>query len=214
MQCSNNLRQIGIALHGYHNKYGSFPPAYVTDSSGWPMHSWRVLILPFLDDAKADEIYSQYDFDEPWDGPNNRKLHDEAISTYHCPSEDRKGPLTETNYLAVVGPMTAWPGETTTKLPYRDGESNTILLVESSNSGIHWMEPRDLHVTQMNLTMNAPTGQGISSRHRHGPPVLFADCSVKYLYRDPPQKWLRAWLTPESADRFSTSLHRTTMCRR
>src|SRR5260370_743998 len=48
-QCKNNLKQIGLALHNYHDVYGSFPPAYFVDASGKPMHSWRVLILPFLD---------------------------------------------------------------------------------------------------------------------------------------------------------------------
>ncbi|MFN0054259.1 MAG: DUF1559 domain-containing protein, partial [Planctomycetales bacterium] len=50
-QCKNNLHQIGLALHNYHDAFNSFPPAYIPDASGRPMHSWRVLILPFLDQA-------------------------------------------------------------------------------------------------------------------------------------------------------------------
>ena len=60
--CRNNLKQIGLALHDYHEVYGSFPPAYVSDENGRPMHSWRLLILPHLDQTG---IYKRYRFDEP-----------------------------------------------------------------------------------------------------------------------------------------------------
>jgi hypothetical protein len=72
----NNLKQIGLALRNYHDAYGRFPPAYVADGHGPPMHSRRVLILPWLEKR---EIYDRYRFDEPWDGPNNRKPHDLVV---------------------------------------------------------------------------------------------------------------------------------------
>src|SRR5262245_44252816 len=71
--CKGELKQIGLALLNYREAYGCFPPPYVADASGRPMHSWRVLILPFIDHAA---LYREYRFDEPWDGPNNRKLSD------------------------------------------------------------------------------------------------------------------------------------------
>src|SRR5262245_60216991 len=49
MYCSNNLKQIGLALHNYHDKYGALPPAYTVDEDGKPLHSWRTLILPFME---------------------------------------------------------------------------------------------------------------------------------------------------------------------
>lgn len=48
MMCSNHLKQIALALQNYHDTYGSFPPAYLADARGKPIHSWRVLILPFM----------------------------------------------------------------------------------------------------------------------------------------------------------------------
>src|SRR5262245_52749889 len=83
MQCSNHLKEIGLALQNYHDVYQSFPPAYVANGEGRPMHSWRVLILPYLG-HKA--LYDQYHFDEPWDGPNNSQLHKEKVSVFCCPS--------------------------------------------------------------------------------------------------------------------------------
>ncbi|MEZ6114117.1 MAG: DUF1559 domain-containing protein [Pirellulaceae bacterium] len=73
-QCSSNLKQIELALHNYHDTFKSFPPAYIADANGRPMHSWRVLILPFMEQR---ELYDQCRFDEPWDGPNNQ-LHSEG----------------------------------------------------------------------------------------------------------------------------------------
>lgn len=48
-QCANNLKQIALALHAYHDRYGCLPPAVVRDPQGRPMHSWRVLLLPFIE---------------------------------------------------------------------------------------------------------------------------------------------------------------------
>src|SRR5262245_43438904 len=63
MQCGNNLKQIAIALHNYHDTWNSLPPVITTDASGKPMHSWRVFILPFLESSPAN---SQYNMNEPW----------------------------------------------------------------------------------------------------------------------------------------------------
>ncbi len=79
-ECANHLRQIALALHDYHQVYGCLPPAHVDGPGGKPMHSWRVLILPFL---HYDELYRQYDFAEPWDGPKNSllaKAHSPRVS--------------------------------------------------------------------------------------------------------------------------------------
>jgi hypothetical protein len=201
-QCKNNLKQIGLALHNYHERYRSFPPAYVADASGKPMHSWRVLLLPFLDQQK---LYDKYRFNEPWDGPNNRKLADSTVSVYNCPEDQRNQKLpkswTFTSYVAVVGADTAWPDRGTTSYPnFVDGISNTLLVVEVADSGIHWMEPRDLHIVQMARTINPQLGQGISSLHTGGALGLLGDGSVRFIPKDLAQDDLRAWLTPNGRD--------------
>jgi hypothetical protein len=190
--CSNNLRQILIALHNYHDVYGSLPPAYVADENGRPMHSWRVLILPFIE---QQPLYDQYRFDEPWDGPNNRLLLQYDLPFFRCPS-DSQATKGETSYVVVSGGGTAWPGAKAVKFgDMTDGTSNTILVVEVQHSGIHWMEPRDLDVTQLPLSLNAPRGPCISSEHKHGAHVGLADGSVRFLPNDLPSPTLRALLT-------------------
>jgi prepilin-type processing-associated H-X9-DG protein len=196
--CSNNLKQIVLALHNYHDVHGCFPPAYIADENGRPMHSWRVLILPYLENP---DFYNQYRFDERWDGPNNRKLAKIRMAVFNCPS-DHEEPSTMTSYVVVVGPDTAWPGSKPTNLDdFADGPSNTILVVEVKNSGIHWMEPRDLHVVQMAPGVNPKAGQGVSSNHSGGANVAIVDGSVEFLPEDTSADVLRALLTIDSGEK-------------
>jgi prepilin-type processing-associated H-X9-DG protein len=180
-QCKNNLKQIGLALHNYHDRYGCFPPAFIADGKGRPMHSWRVLLLPYLDQGP---LYNLYRFDEPWDGPNNRKLADRSVEVYHCPEGLKKtSPASEwTSYVAVVGPNTAWPDSSSRALAdFQDPTSETLLVVELADSGIHWMDPRDLHVVQMSPLISSQAGQGISSKHNGGAQAVLADGSVRFF---------------------------------
>ncbi len=132
------------------------------------MHSWRVLILPYLESAQAQAVASQYRFDEPWDGPHNRKLAGKMPDLYRCPNSPPNS--VTTSYVAVVGPGTTWPGG---EPGVKRGDSRAafqafeekILLVESCGVKIPWMEPRDLELDQLPLTINPPGGLGISSEH-------------------------------------------------
>jgi hypothetical protein len=131
---------MALAVANYHDVYGSLPPAYIADSDGKPIHSWRVVLLQFIDET----LYDQYDFAEPWDGPNNRKIAPQMPEIFSCPSDTTKRPEM-TSYVVVRGPGTGWPETgTVTMNDVQDDPSKTILLVELQQSNIHWMEPRDL----------------------------------------------------------------------
>jgi Protein of unknown function (DUF1559) len=199
-QCQNNLRQISIALQNYHDVYKSFPPAYVADANGRPMHSWRVLILPFLE---QQSLYDVYRFDEPWNGPNNRQLASTALKIFECPADGNHG-KGQTSYVAVVGPGTAWPGTKRIDVAdIKDGLSNTVLVVEVHNSGIHWMEPRDLDASLMPMTINAKSGKGISSGHPSCAQAARADGSVFALDENTPAATVRAMLTIAGGEKVS-----------
>ena len=198
-QCWNNLKQIGLALHNYHDVYGCFPPACVKDEEGRPMHSWRVLLLPFLEEQ---DLYDRYDFDQPWDGPDNRVLSQEIPYVFQCPAGELSGtPIT--SYLAVVGTNTLWPPRRTVRFSdIEDGTSNTLAVVELAASDVHWMEPRDLDVGDLSYGVNHDSGRGISSRNqccwRHPPRganVLLADGSVDFLQNDTDVEDLQAMAT-------------------
>jgi len=141
--CMRNLRQISLAMLNYSSSYGHLPPAYIADEHGKPMHSWRVLLLPFLE---QEDLYKQYSFEEPWDGPNNSKLHDEIVKQYRCPKDPKlDDPVNGSSYMVVTGQGTAFDGDhETTGSEVRDGMSNTLLLVEVRNPETHWMEPVDI----------------------------------------------------------------------
>lgn len=197
--CICRFKQLGLAILNYENTYKTLPPAYIADAEGKPMHSWRVLILPYME---GNEIYKKYNFDEPWNGPNNSKLADQIGSLYRCP-EAHGDPL-QTNYVAVVGSQALWPGSKGRLISQViDGTSKTISLVEVADSGIHWMEPRDLTFDEAAQGVQVSGKPGaISSRHPGGANVGFADAHVIYLPLDISLKDLRAMLTADRSDTF------------
>jgi len=187
VSCINRVKQIGLGLQGYHDANNCFPPAYIADANGKPMHSWRVLVLPF---SCEYYLYRQYVFSEAWNGPNNRMI-DRMISgsmldEYRCPAAGDHNP-TATSYVAVVGEQTMFPG--TEPLSIRevinhDGSSNTIMLLELADSDIHWMEPQDLTFDEAVAAFEGRPGAPELRDHPGGVVVGFADGSVRVLSRE------------------------------
>ena len=103
--CMNHMRNVSMALQVYAtNNNGELPPAYIADENGKPMHSWRVLLLPCIG---HQDLYDRYNFDEPWDGPNNSKLAALIRDVYRCTDEyDTDDTSPWTSFVAVVGPHT------------------------------------------------------------------------------------------------------------
>ncbi len=198
--CRGRFCQLNLALSNYQEFYGSLPPAYVVDANGKPMHSWRVLILPFMD---GNDLYKKYRFDEPWNSPHNSQLqYDHPRRQYCCPGCPDPDQSVFTNYVVIVGPDTPFPGATSTRTgDFDDGEANTILIAEINNSDIHWMEPRDLSFETMSFRINDPNRPGISSPHPKGPGVCFHDvCSGFRLHSSISPNTLRALMTISGHD--------------
>ena len=142
LSCLNNMRQCMLAIWNYESAHGRFPPAWQVDDNGVPMHSWRVLILPFLE---LNGLYDQYRFDEPWDGPNNSKLANQMPSIYHCPSVPYS--TSQTTYKLVSDPEALFNGsESRTLGDAVDGTASTIVLVEDSEHPVNWMKPEGISI--------------------------------------------------------------------
>lgn len=176
--CSANMTRIAGALHAYQlDNDGKLPPAYLCDASGKPAHSWRVLLLKYLDKP----LYESYRFEEPWDGPNNRGLLHKKPDVYCCLNLFlKKGKLKDpfTNYVAVVGENSAFPGKNSKML--NDVFIGTVLIAEVSDFNIHWTEPRDLDADQINRSPPSTKNfcRYLNSEDPSGPLILFGD--LKY----------------------------------
>ena len=172
-QCECHFKQLGLALLNYESTYGCLPPAYVADAQGKPLYSWRVLLMAELDRTDGwigDEFWKKFRFDEPWDSPSNRAFHSIRPSSLFCPSDPEAAERGFTSILAVVGPGTLFPGEGESGrlADVRDDPNSTLMLVESANAAIHWMEPRDLDWNAMSFRVNDPSRPSISSKHPSG----------------------------------------------
>jgi hypothetical protein len=138
VQTQNNLRQIALAMLNFHDTYGHFPAAATYDKAGKPLLSWRVQILPFLE---QQELYKQFHLDEPWDSEHNKKLLDKLPRVYATPAEE---PSDRTHVQGFVGKDAFFEGKQGVRLAdIRDGTSNTIMLVEAANA-VPWTKPEDL----------------------------------------------------------------------
>ena len=100
---ANSLRSIALAIVAYEKAHGHFPPAYVVSDDGQKLLSWRVLILPFLDEH---ELYEQFDLKQPWDSPTNARLISQMPKVYR---DFRHAQPDVTCIRAVTGPTTIWP---------------------------------------------------------------------------------------------------------
>ena len=191
-QCVNNLKHFGLAMHNHHEVNGAFPPAAITDKDGKPLLSWRVAVLPFIE---QNELYNKFKLDEPWDSANNKPLIAEMPRIFLCPS--RKNPEAGTTcYCAWTGENTAFDGPNGRgRAAIPDGTSNTLHVVESSTPVI-WSKPDDLAFDPQSKLPNF----GAGSLHPGGFNTLFADGSVRFLKNTINQIILKALISPAGGE--------------
>lgn len=141
--CAVNLKNIWAAMFAYNAANGVLPPAYTVDEAGRPLHSWRVLILPYLENST---LYREIRLDEPWDSEWNSQFHRLPVSPFACPSRVAAlpdgTPIAETTYSVVVGDETAFPdaGNWRKWEDFADGLSETLCVVERKTP-VCWMDP-------------------------------------------------------------------------
>ncbi len=194
-QCVNNLKQMGLACHNYHSTNDRFPPAAILDKQGKPLLSWRVAILPFLE---QQELYNKFKLDEPWDSPNNKPLLAEMPKVYTCPSHRNPVP-TLTTYRTWTGAGTLFEDpKGPTIATIIDGTSNTLMIVESKEA-VPWTRPDEMPVVPFDPA-NPGFLLGAGSDHPGGFNALFADGSVKFFKTTIKALTLRALITPAGGE--------------
>ena len=184
----NNLKQIALAMHSYHDANKRFPPAGLSDinnPNGKPLLSWRVAILPYIDEF---DLYKQFDLTQPWDHPTNKKLIARMPAIYMVPGAPESKEPGMTHYRVLVGPQTMFEaGQRINFAQVTDGLSNTIMAVEASEPTV-WTKPDDLP-----FNPNGPLPQfGISPDGFH---AAFGDGTVRFLRAGTPENVLRALIT-------------------
>jgi len=171
VQAKNNLKQIGIALHNYHDVHGSFPVAKNPQNPAGSQLSWRVHILPFLEQGP---LYQQFKLNEPWNSPHNMRLINQMPDTYRRPGSTA-GPG-KTNYLGIDGPGGVMENGGGTKFrELIDGASNTVLVVEvEDRAAVTWTKPEDYRYNRNDPKRNLGGWDG-------GFHVLFCDGAVMFI---------------------------------
>jgi hypothetical protein len=169
-QSMNNLKQFGLALHNYHDVYGSLPPAVVEDENGKALYSGRVLLLPFLG---QEALYRSFDLTEAWDSPKNRRISETALKLFQDPAGDDTNPA-RTDYVFITGKGTMFEdGKNIRFADVSDGLSQTMMMVTVNGSGKSWAEPFDFDLT-------VPTSLP-GTNHSNNTLILFGDGSVRAM---------------------------------
>lgn len=192
-QCAANLKKIGSALLLYEEEYGTLPPAYIEDAEGNRLHSWRVLILPYLGPEES-ALYAQYNLKEAWDSKQNMLLAAKMPEVYRCLADEHEAPENEndTSYLVYVGKQSAFPGSTTvSRKEILDDQRQTILVFEAHGTSVGWTQPGDLQEGQQGLEQ----GVDVGGNHPHGINVLLSTGEVRFLRDEVDAQELRAMTT-------------------
>lgn len=186
MSMSNNMKQVMLALHNYHDAYNRLPPAAITDPEGKPLLSWRVAILPFVEEQ---ELYQKFHLDEPWDSEHNLPLSKELPGVYRSPNTatiDGKTVL-----QGVVGDDIGMkPLERTQFRDFIDGLSNSIMILQvDADAAVVWSKPEDLEID-----MDNPL-EHLGNAERGGFHIGMGDGSVRFMTQDIDPELFKKMLT-------------------
>jgi hypothetical protein len=187
VRSSNNLKQIALAMHNYHSAHKHFPLPASLSPQATPLLSWRVAILPYLDE---NPLYQQFHLDEAWDSPHNRALIDKMPEIYRLPVSKNKEPG-RTNYLLPVGNGAVFTADKPTEFKdITDGTSNTLMVIESDDDhAAIWTKPDDWQFDPQQPT------QGLGRFYSGGFYAALCDGSVRLVPGTLDSKTLKALVT-------------------
>jgi hypothetical protein len=191
------MKQLGLAMLNYNAEHGRLPPAVVYGKDRQPLYSWRVLLLPYIEE---ENLYQRFHLDEPWDSPHNIRLLESMPGTYAPPpGKKSRIPAYHTVCHVFVGPGTPFEDKDGLKLPadFPDGPSNTILIIEAGPP-VPWTKPEDLLFDPHGPLPN------LERLFRDGIRVGMADGSMRYVRKEVRETALRAAITRNDGDDFAS----------
>ena len=197
------LEKIAEALNAYANdNKGFYPPRVTRDAKGATLHSWRVLILPYLGE---EELYNQFDLSLPWDHQTNMSLANEIPSVYQHPRASEHGLFLESGYYVVYGRGTLFPNNAPLgPNEFVDDPKQTVLVIEGMPlvSSAMWIEPIDMDFSK--ITGSIGTNQGIEPGGllEDGAAMVTVDGKGHFLEDTMDPRTVRALLTPNGGERI------------
>ena len=196
-QCVNNLKQIALAFHNYADLKDGFPATAITGPGGKPLLSWRVAILPYIE---QQALYQKFKLDEPWDSPHNRELIKYMPQVYACPSRNLAAEPGMTCYRSFAGKDALLdPSRPRPLAQITDGLSSTLMVVEAKQA-VTWTKPDELPFDgNPDVPVPAPL-YGAGSFHPGGFNAAFADGSIRFLKQSIRLDVLRALITREGGE--------------
>ncbi len=191
---TNLMKQIALGMHNFHDTRRRFPARAVFDKNGKPLLSWRVLLLPYLQEGN---LYNQFHLDEPWDSPHNKKLIERMPAAFRSPAS--KAPANTTTYLVPVGPGSMFEGNKGVPIrEIRDGTSNTLMLVEANDDqAVIWTKPDDFEYDQQDPM------RGLVGSYPDGFLAGLADGSVRFVRSSVDPTVLKAFFTHNGGEKIS-----------
>ncbi|MFY9251967.1 MAG: DUF1559 domain-containing protein [Fuerstiella sp.] len=186
-QSKNNLKNIALAMHNFHDVHGRFPNAApVDEQSGKKLLSWRVHLLRYLG---HNDLYLKFAIDEPWDSPTNKALIDQMPDIYKSPKLSLANGMTV--YQVPVGPGTAFEdGKGHAMREFSDGTSNTLLVLEVSRErAVVWTQPEDFTPNSSNPLA------GLGGVEENGFQAAWTDGSTRFIPMSVPPETLKALFT-------------------
>jgi len=191
-QSQHHLKSLGLGMANYISACKHFPPPATHDRNGKPLLSWRVQILPYLE---QDRLYRQFHLDEPWDSSHNKVLIEKMPAVFRSPrSKAGKG---MTNYLVPVGDGALYASmkDEPTLHDITDGVSHTLMLIEVDDAhAVVWTKPEDRAFDPKNVK------EFFSACGEWGFPIAPCDGSGQILDRETDPKTLKALVTRAGKD--------------
>jgi hypothetical protein len=178
MQAMNNLKQIGLAMHSYAAEHDGLPPAAIVDDEGNPLLSWRVSLLPYLEQKP---LYDQFHLDEPWDSEHNLALVERMPAIYKHPSTVVAPG--QTVFAAIVGEQAGLRFDQPRSFEdFGNAISNRILVAQVPDfEARYWTAPEDLNAQTEDDMANLEVTTSLMSHPSGRFLALFADGSVRRL---------------------------------
>ncbi|MDR2344459.1 MAG: DUF1559 domain-containing protein [Planctomycetaceae bacterium] len=195
----NNVKVTILALQNYQVVHKNLPPLYTVDAAGKPLHSWRVLILPFLDQKN---LYDKIKLDEAWDSEYNKQFHSAIVNVYSNKGIGTNNKTNETCRLAAIidSPMKAGKSVDITEIS--DGTSNTAAIVELRKP-FCWMNPNtDITIEEFSKPLdNKDTF--IGGTQEDNVIIGFWDGNVKKIPLTTSPETLKAIATPRGGENIA-----------